>query len=568
MKYTHNNNELRLKHKNKKVRLRGWVSKTRNLGGLIFIDLRDMYGITQLVVKPNSKYYDLASKLRNEYVIFVHGKVVERSNKNKNIDTGDIEIDVSKIELINKSKQPPLIISDKTDALEETRLKYRYLDLRRPIQKNYLLTRAKIVKSVRKTLDSYGFIEIETPILGKSTPEGARDYLVPSRLYKGEFYALPQSPQIFKQLLMISGFDRYYQVAKCFRDEDLRSDRQPEFTQIDLEASFIKKETLFNVIEKIFKNLFKDILGIKLKTPFVHMNYEDAINLYGTDKPDTRFSLLIEDFNYLKDINLFSNSESIRGIRIPNSNTLSRKKIENFNSIIKQYNLEFVSFIRNNDNELSGSIKKLLKDNHISNLNLKNNELIILTHGPYLNVSEAIGKIRLEVAKELEYKLEGDNFIWLVNWPLFEKLDDGTLHAAHHPFTNPVDREEFLKDPYNALANSYDLVYNGQEYGSGSIRIHDPLIQQKMFEALNLTQKEIDERFGFFIEALNYGTPPHGGFALGLDRMVMNFTNTTNIRDVIAFPKTQSAKDLMNDSPSKVDNKQLDELGIKTKDTK
>lgn len=567
MKYTHNNNELRLKDINKKVGLRGWVSRKRNLGGLIFIDLRDMHGITQLVVAPENENYETAQMLRNEYVIEVEGKVIERVSKNKNMPTGDIEIEVIKLNLLSKAENPPMIIQNETDALEEFRLKYRYLDLRRPVQQNYLIKRSQIVHSIRTSLINNGFLEIETPILSKSTPEGARDYLVPSRLHEGEFYALPQSPQIYKQLLMISGFEKYYQIAKCFRDEDLRSDRQPEFTQVDIEGAFVSEEDIFKYIEDLFYNLFKDVMKMEIEVPFLKMKYDDAINKYGSDKPEMRFANLIESYNYLirEDIPLFNGVDHVRGIVFENAQSITRRVIDSLTEVVKKNHGDALAFIRHNGSEVTGSIAKFLNEDDLAKINLEKDEILFLVPGKYENVSKALGALRLEVAKLLDLIPENDyKFLWVTDWPLLEyDSEEERFYAAHHPFTAPKSVEDLKNNPKEVRARAYDIVLNGYEVGGGSIRIHNQDVQQLMFETLGLSNEDIKERFGFFVEALKYGTPPHGGIALGLDRIVMILTNTTNIRDVIAFPKTQNARDIMNQSPSSVELEQLEELHIK-----
>lgn len=569
MKYTHNNAELRLKDKGKKVYLKGWVSNKRNLGGLIFIDLRDMHGITQIAVAPENKNYKLASSLRKEYVIEVKGKVIERVSKNKDLPTGDIEIEASEIILLNEAENPPIYITDGDKTLEETRLKYRYLDLRRPSQKDYLVKRAHIVSAIRKSLESQGFLELETPILSKSTPEGARDYLVPSRLYPGEFYALPQSPQIYKQLFMIGGFEKYYQIARCFRDEDLRADRQPEFTQVDIEASFVEKNDIMEVVEKVFKDLFKECLDINLKTPFRHIKYDEAISKYGSDKPDLRFGLEIEDYSFLINESnpVFKDKETLRGILVEDGSSLTRKKIDKLVDLARKNHAETLAFTRFKNGEYSGGISKFLKEKDKEKLNLKDENLLLLIPGKYEDVSKGLGAVRLELARLLDLiKSDQYEFAWITDWPLLEYDEELERYVAcHHPFTAPESHEKLLNDPENCKAKAYDIVLNGYEAGGGSIRIHNQETQKLMFEKLGLSEKAIDERFGFLVEALKYGTPPHGGIALGLDRIVMIMTNTSNIKDVIAFPKTQAARDLMNESPSKVDQVQLDELKINLK---
>lgn len=567
MLYTHNNGELTIKNVGANVKLKGWVSRVRNLGGLIFIDLRDMHGITQVVVHPENTFYNEATKLRSEYVILVEGEVIKRVSPNKQLKTGEIEVNLTKLELLSTANTTPLIIADETDALEDVRLKYRYLDLRRPVQQNYLLKRNEIVKSIRNTLSDLGFIEVETPILSKSTPEGARDYLVPSRVNPGNFYALPQSPQIYKQLLMVSGIEKYYQIAKCFRDEDLRADRQPEFTQVDIEASFISEEDIFGYLEKLFVNLMRDVLNLEIKTPFLRMKYIDAISNYGSDKPDMRFENLISDYSFLirEDIPLFNGKEHVRGVKFSNAKTITRKVIDELTEIAKKNHAEALAFIRFDGSDYSGSVRKNLTDEDLAKLNLAKDDILFLVPGEFEDVSQSLGAVRLEVAKRLDLIPENQfKFLWIVDWPLLEyDEEEKRFSAAHHPFTAPQNVDDLKNNPKEALARAYDIVLNGYEIGGGSIRIHNQDVQQLMFETLGLSDDDIKDRFGFFIEALKYGTPPHGGLALGLDRIVMILTNTTNIRDVIAFPKNQNARDIMNQSPSGVDQIQLDELKIK-----
>lgn len=563
-----NSNKISLNDLKKEVELNGWVSKRRSLGGLIFIDLRDKYGIVQLVCRPESPLYELANSLRNEYCINVKGIVEKRESINPNLKTGQLEVILTSLTILNKSINPPLLIQDKTDALEDLRLKYRYLDLRRPIQKNYLIQRANIVKSVRRSLEDLDFMEIETPILSKSTPEGARDYLVPSRLYHGQFYALPQSPQIYKQLLMIAGFERYYQIARCFRDEDLRADRQPEFDQIDLEVSFLNEEQIKEIVEKVFKNLFKDVKNIDLPTPFKTISFKEAISKYGSDKPDLRYDLIINDYDFLKnETNFLSKFESVRGIRLDNANQISRKNIDQFKEVLVKNSCSSLAYIKMQDNKLQGSILKELTDEMIEKLNLKENEIIIFGLDTYEKASKGMGALRIYLAN-LFGLVDNEKFeiLWVQDFPLFEyNEEENRLDSMHHAFTSPKDVEMLYTDPKNAVARHYDLVLNGYELGSGSIRIHEPELQEKIFELIGLTKEQAVNKFGFLIEAFKYGAPPHGGIGLGLDRIVMILTNTTNIKDVVAFPKTQSARDLMNQSPNIVEDIQLDELGLKVK---
>ncbi len=551
------------------VNIKGWVSKKRNLGGLIFIDLRNRSGILQLVIKPENEFYSLSSSLGKEDVISVSGEVLKRESINANIINGDIEIEVSNLELLTKAKEIPFEISN-TTALEDTRLKYRYLDIRREEIQSKLITRHKITMEVRNYLDKENFIEVETPILCKSTPEGARDYLVPSRVNKNKFYALPQSPQLFKQLLMVGGMERYFQIAKCFRDEDLRADRQPEFTQIDIEMSFVDEEDVMTLAENMISNLFEKINGVTLKTPFMKMSYNDAIKYYGSDKPDLRFDMKITDVNDLfKDIEFLNNKE-INALIVKDSASLfSRKDIDKLLDFVKTYKATNLSYLKYED-ELTGSIAKLVdKEKVIKELNLEKNDIVFIIGEKYDVVKTALGALRLKLGRDL--KLIGDEFktLWVVDFPSFEYSEEENRYiATHHPFTSikDGDLDKLMNDKANCYSKAYDMVINGYEVGGGSIRIHNEDLQQKMFEALGLSEDDIKEKFGFFVEALKYGTPPHGGLAFGLDRLVMLLTNTENIRDVIAFPKTASASCLMSEAPNNVDSKQLNELYIKSID--
>ncbi len=566
--YTHHNNALNMSHLGQNVYLKGWAAKVRNLGGLIFIDLRDREGITQLVVKPGNPFYDLALIIRNEFVIEVKGVVIERESKNKVLATGDIEVDVRELVLLNSAETPPIMITDNTDALEDTRLKYRYLDLRRPVMQNYLIKRHEITQAIRQVLVEEGFLELETPILGKSTPEGARDYLVPSRLYPGSFYALPQSPQIYKQLFMVAGLERYFQIARCFRDEDLRADRQPEFTQVDIEASFVDMDDVQSIIEKIMVKTFKKVLNVDVQAPFIKMSYQEAMEKYGSDKPDMRYELLIQDYTaFFKsmELPLFQGKQVIRGLVFDQGQGVTRKRIEQYTEIVKKNHGDMLAYVRMQDGAVSGSIAKFLNEEHIKVLGLTEGAIMFFVAGEFERVSQALGALRIELATE--FKLIDDRvhkFLWVVDWPLLEySEEEKRFYAKHHPFTAPVDPEVLKHNPKEAMAKAYDLVLNGYEIGGGSIRIHNQEVQRLMFDTLGLSQEDIVNRFGFFVDALKYGTPPHGGLALGLDRVVMLMTKTTNIKDVVAFPKTQSAKDMMMQAPSDVDPIQLEELKIK-----
>jgi len=568
MKYTHHNNELNISHVKQVVLLKGWVAKNRNLGGLLFIDLRDRFGITQLVVKPENPFYDTALKIKNEFVIEAKGIVIERESKNKNIFTGEIEVEVIELTILSSAETPPIIIANDTDALEETRLKYRYLDLRRPVMQNYLIKRHEITQAFRSALVEEGFYELETPILGKSTPEGARDYLVPSRLYPGTFYALPQSPQIYKQLFMIAGFEKYFQVARCFRDEDLRADRQPEFTQIDIESSFVEENDIQELVERIMVKTFKKVLNIDIETPFIRMSYQEAMEKYGTDKPDMRYDLLIENYTEVFksiDIPLFQNKEFIKGILVEKGNVLTRKKLDALAHVVKKNHGEALVYLKMSENVIIGSIAKFMSEEQLNALNLNEGDILFLVPGEFEEVASALGALRIELANE--FNLIPENvykFLWTVDWPLLEySEEEARFYAKHHPFTAPVDPKVLKNNPKAAMAKAYDIVLNGNEIGGGSIRIHNQEVQKLMFDTLGLSEEDISNRFGFFVDALKYGTPPHGGIALGLDRVVMLMTGTANIKDVVAFPKTQSAKDIMMHAPSDVDSIQLNELQLK-----
>lgn len=574
------NNSLRLSDVSRNVTLYGWVAKKRDLGGVCFIDLRDRSGIVQLVAREG-EVYDIASGLKSESVLKVNGVVMERESKNPNMETGDIEVELSSIEVLNSSADLPFEITDDTTALEDTRLKYRYLDIRRNPIKNNLITRHKIMMAVRKFLDKEDFVEVETPVLCKSTPEGARDYLVPSRVSKGKFYALPQSPQLFKQLLMVGGMERYFQIAKCFRDEDLRSDRQPEFTQVDLEMSFVSEEDVMGLTEKLIAAIFKEVKGIDIALPLRRMKYDDAIRYYGSDKPDLRFDMKIHDVHDIfqtTEFGVFQNAlgedSSIVCIKVDGkSEEFSRKKIDALTEYIKTYKVKGLPYVKYENGEFTSGISKFLSDDEkkalIEELELKDKDMLFFGADRKNIVYTAIGALRLKLGKDLEL-INNDDYqlLWVTEFPSFEwSEEEGRYLACHHPFTAPLDSDvdKLLTDKAHCYSKAYDIVINGYEAGGGSIRIHDENVQEKMFQALELSQEDIEEKFGFFVEALKYGTPPHGGLALGLDRLTMLLSGTDNIRDVIAFPKTTSASDLMSECPNTVSNEQLDELAISVK---
>ena len=572
------NTNFNIKNVNETVELFGWVGKKRNLGGLIFIDLRDRSGIIQLVIKPENKFYDLASSLKSEYVIKACGIIKERESKNSNILTGDIEVDVTTLELINTSEDLPFEISDNTTASEETRLKYRYLDIRRESLKNNLVLRHKIMLSIRKFFSNNGFIEVETPILGKSTPEGARDYLVPSRVNNGNFYALPQSPQLYKQLLMVGGIERYFQIAKCFRDEDLRADRQPEFTQVDVEMSFVTEDDVMNIGENFIKTLFKETINYDVELPLMRMKYNDAIRDYGVDKPDLRFDMKIKDITdvfkntsieFIK--NIIDDNGVVNCLVVKNNaDKYSRKEIDKLTDYVKKYKASTLIYLKKEDT-ITGSIVKNMTEEELSLLEeilcLEKNDFVLVVPGKYNIVKTSLGALRCKLGRDLglidknDYKL-----LWVTDFPSFEwSEEENRFMACHHPFTSPKDEDvdKLLTDKANCYSKAYDMVINGYEAGGGSIRIHDAKVQEKMFEALGLTMETAHDKFGYFMDAFKYGAPPHGGFAFGLDRLTMLLSKTDNIKDVIAFPKTTSASCLMSDCPNTVDKLQLDILGIK-----
>lgn len=575
---TINNGTLTIKDVGEMLTLYGWVQKKRDLGGVVFIDLRDRSGIVQVVVRDGASFYEQAVALKSESVIKVVGKVCERESKNPNIPTGEIEVEVKEFEVLNSSKDIPFEISNTTTALEDTRLKYRYLDIRRSSVTNNLIVRHKITMAIRNFLDKENFLEVETPILCKSTPEGARDYLVPSRVNKGKFFALPQSPQLFKQLLMVGGIERYFQIARCFRDEDLRADRQPEFTQVDLEMSFVDQDDVMNLTERLIAHVFKEVKGIDIKLPLRRMKYDEAMEKYGSDKPDLRFDMPINnitdifkktEFTVFK--NVLENGGIINCLVVQGeASNYSRKALDQLTEFVKTYRASGLAYLKIGE-EITGSIAKVISASEVKTLkeqlSLKNDDLILIVADSKKDVVKtALGALRCKLARDLGLIKDGQyELLWVNEFPAFEySEEEGRYMACHHPFTAPLDSDidKLLTDKGNCYSKAYDIVINGYEAGGGSIRIHREDVQEKMFRALELTDEDISDKFGFFVEALKYGTPPHGGLALGLDRLVMLLTGTENIRDVIAFPKTASASCLMSDCPNAVEEKQLKELGI------
>ncbi len=581
LKRTHYCGDLRISDVGKEVTVCGWVQRARDLGQLIFIDLRDREGIVQLAFNDTTdrEIFDKAFSCRSEFVLAAKGTVCERSAKNPDIPTGDIEIVVNDLRVLSKAQTPPFEIVDDSKTGEDVRLKYRYLDLRRrPLQNNIML-RSKIAKTARDYFAENGFIEIETPMMIKSTPEGARDYLVPSRIHNGKFYALPQSPQIYKQLLMLSGFDRYIQLARCFRDEDLRADRQPEFTQIDMELSFVDVEDILEINEGLFKRLFKDVMNVDLPTPFARMSYADAMNNYGSDKPDIRFDMKIRDISDLvKDCGFgvftgaIENGGSVRAIVAKNAASVyTRKEIDKLTEFAKGIGAKGLAYVRWVD-EPNASFKKFMTEEELSaiyeRLGAEKGDVILIVADKNSTVLSTLGALRLTVAKRLEIIPDEFRFLWIVDFPFFEKDEEsGEWVAMHHPFTMPKEEciEYLDTDPSKVIAKAYDLTLNGVELSSGSMRITDYELQQKMFRALKLTDEEIEAKFGFLVEAYKYGAPPHGGMGIGLDRVTMLLCGADSLRDVTAFPKVQNASELMSSCPSPVDQESLDVLGIEIK---
>lgn len=578
---THTCGELNINNVGEKVSLSGWIQKSRDLGGMTFIDLRDRYGKTQLVfnMETRSALCEKARKLGREFVIQVSGQVMERSNKNPNMPTGDIELDVIELNILNRSETPPFTIEDKSDGGDELRMKYRYLDLRREPVKNSIIHRHKMAQEVRRYLDGEGFIEVETPVLIKSTPEGARDFVVPSRMNQGEFYALPQSPQTFKQLLMISGFDKYFQIVKCFRDEDLRADRQPEFTQVDCELSFVDQDDVLNTFEGLFKHLFREIKGIEIEGDFPRMTYDEAMEKYGTDKPDLRFGMEFTNITSIvqgHDFVVFDSAEYVGAINAQGCASYSRKDLDKLTEYVKsqQIGAKGLVYLRyNEDGSVKSSVDKFYSENDLrkwlSFTGAEPGDLLLIMAGEKKQTLGALGALRLKMGDRLELR-DPESFVplWVVDFPLLEWDEDTKrYYAMHHPFTSPRKEDIPLMetDPGKIKAIAHDLVINGVEIGGGSIRIHDSELQSLMFKTLGFTKDEAEKQFGFILNAFKYGAPPHGGIALGFDRMASLFDGSETIRDYIAFPKNNQGRDIMIDSPSTISEDQLKELGIKIK---
>ena len=586
-KRTHNCGELNLKNENEIITLNGWVSKKRDLGGLLFIDLRDRYGITQLKAIPeNKEIYDTALKLGQEFVISATGKVLKRESINKNIPTGEIEIELTDLEILNESDIPPFVVEDDIKASDELRLKYRYLDLRRNSLTDNFVVRSKASNIIHKYFEKHGFLEVETPMLMKSTPEGARDYLVPSRVHNGKFYALPQSPQIYKQILMVSGFDKYVQICKCFRDEDLRADRQPEFTQIDLEMSFVDQDDVFEILEGMFGEMWKEIKGIDLPEKFRRMTYDEAMNSYGSDKPDLRVEgeMKIENISEIVKVSEFKvfsdaidNGGIAAGLKL-SSKEVSRKIIDGLTEFVKKFGFGGLGYLKfNEDGSVQSPIVKFLNDEIIENIKKKfeaeKGDTIFILSGERMKVLQSLGQLRLRLASDFALTDESRfEFVWVIDFPLFRyEEEDKRFYAEHHVFTMPKDDyikyldSKEINEIESIRANCYDLVLNGHEITSGSIRIHKPEIQKKVFSIIGLTDEEAKMKFGFILEAFKYGAPPHGGAAVGFDRVIAILCGLKSIIDTIAFPKTLKASSLMDECPGEVSQEQLDELGIELK---
>lgn len=582
MKRSHMCGVLRSSDIGQQVTLMGWVQRKRNLGGLIFVDLRDKTGLVQIVfdTKVSQEAFDKAEGLRGEFVIAITGEIKQRESVNDQLPTGQIEVFADSLKILNESEVPPIHINDDDKANEMLRLKYRYLDLRKPKMQSKLFFRSKLSKTVRNFLDDNGFTEVETPVLTKPTPEGARDYLVPSRVNQGKFYALPQSPQLFKQILMVSGFDRYYQIVKCFRDEDLRADRQPEFTQIDIEMSFVEQSDVIAVNEKLIQKMFKDAIGVEVELPLLQMPYQEAMDRFGVDKPDIRFGLelvnvgdLVGNCGFKVFTDAIASGGDVRGINIKGaSEKISRKDLDKLQDFVKTYGAKGLAWIRMSEGEIASPIAKFFSEEEmaalIERMGGETGDVLVFVADKSSVVYDALGNLRNELAKRLELTKEGDyKLLWVTEFPLLEYDEEAGRYAAkHHPFTCPMDEDLHLLEtnPAAVRAKAYDIVLNGVEIGGGSIRIHNADLQRRMFKALGFTDEQAYEKFGFLLDAFKYGTPPHGGIAYGLDRLVMLMTGTENIREVIAFPKTQNATCLMTEAPTVVEANQLLELAIQT----
>lgn len=579
---THACGEVSEHHVGQKAIIKGWVQRRRDLGGLIFVDVRDRTGIVQVVFGDSApEALAIAEKIRSEYVVEIEGEVVLRdeSQINPNVKTGKIEIVASNITIINEAKTPPFAIEDKVEIGEETRLKYRYLDLRRPVMYNTFKLRSDITRSIRNFLQNEGFLEVETPILTKSTPEGARDYLVPSRVHEGEFYALPQSPQLFKQLLMVSGFERYFQIARCFRDEDLRADRQPEFTQVDIETSFMSMDEIIAMNEQLLQTVMKEVMDVEIQLPLQRMTYTEAMDRFGSDKPDVRFGLeltqlseIVKDSSFKVFAQTVENGGEVKAINVKGaSDKFTRKDIDALTEFVAIYGAKGLAWIKVTEEGFTGPIAKFFEgeiENNLKNaLNAEPGDLLLFVADKSSVVAASLGALRMKLGKELGLIDESKfAFLWITDWPLLEYDEEaGRYTAAHHPFTRPFDEdiEKMSTDPASVRAQAYDIVLNGYELGGGSLRIYERELQEKMFEVLGFSQKEAYEQFGFLLEAFEYGVPPHGGLAFGLDRLVMLLAGRTNLRDTIAFPKTATASDLLTNAPSEVSPAQLQELKLK-----
>ena len=574
--------DARESHIGQKVTVMGWVQRNRNLGGLQFIDLRDREGILQVVFNDDlgEEILEKAKSIRPEYCIAVTGEIVKRESVNPNMPTGMVELKAEELKILSESDTPPIYIKEDLDAAESIRLKYRYLDLRRPDMQNIFKIRHKTTKAIRDYLDQNGFLEMETPILTKSTPEGARDYLVPSRNYPGMFYALPQSPQLFKQLLMVSGMDRYFQIVKCFRDEDLRANRQPEFTQVDLEMSFVEQDDVMALNEGLIKHVFKEVLGVDVKTPIKRMTFKDAMEKYGSDKPDLRFGMeitnlsdVVKECGFKVFTDAVANGGSVRGLCLEGGASMGRKDIDRLGEFVKTFKAKGLAWIQLKEEGVKSPIAKFFSEEElnkiIETMGAKTGDLILIVADKNSVVLKALGELRLELSRKFDLVKDKSefNFTWITEFDLLEyDEEEGRYFAAHHPFTMPMDEDiKYLDtDPGRVRAKAYDLVLNGEELGGGSIRIHDTKLQEKMFEVLGFTQESAWERFGFLLEAFKFGPPPHGGLAFGLDRMIMFLAGTENIKDVITFPKNQNAFCYLTEAPNIVDEEQLKELGIET----